>query len=90
VLRANQPSAEQGILTVQAAAKRPPDAGDICLVAAQGAAINVPALASATDLDGDALRVLSVSAPASGRVELAPDGTLTFSSDQPGLQRFTY
>jgi Ca2+-binding RTX toxin-like protein len=87
---ANQRSAEQGILTAQAAGNSPPDAGDICLVTAQGATINVPARASATDPDGDALRVLSVSDPASGRVELAPDGTLTFSSDQPGLQRFTY
>ena len=31
-----------------------------------------------------------MSAPASGRVELDPDGTLTFVPEQPGLQRFTY
>jgi Ca2+-binding RTX toxin-like protein len=87
---ANRQGAEQGILTAQAAGNSPPDAGDICLVTAEGAAIDVPALASATDPDGDALQVLSVSDPASGRVELHPDGRLTFVSDQPGLQSFTY
>jgi Ca2+-binding RTX toxin-like protein len=87
---ANRQGAEQGILTAQAAGNSPPDAGDICLVTAEGAAIDVPALASATDPDGDALQVLSVSDPASGRVELASDGRLTFISDQPGLQSFTY
>jgi hypothetical protein len=87
---ANGQSAEQGILTAQGAANSPPAAGDICLVTAEGAAIDVSALASATDPDGDALQVLSVSDPASGRVELHPDGRLTFISDQPGLQSFTY
>ena len=87
---ANRPSAEQGILTAQATANSPPDAGDICLVTAEGAAIDIPALASARDPDGDALQMRSISDPASGRVELNPEGAPTFIPDQPGLQRFTY
>ncbi len=90
VQMADQQSAEQGILTAQAAANSPPDAGDVCVVTTEGAAIDVPALTSASDPDGDALEIGSVSAPASGRVELDPDGTLTFVPEQPGLQRFTY
>lgn len=87
---ANQQSAEQGILTVQAAANSPPDAGDVCVVTAEGAAVDVPVLSGASDPDGDTLQIQSVSAPASGRVELDPDGTLTFVPEQAGLQRFTY
>ena len=87
---AKLPSAEQGILIAQAAANSPPDAGDVCVVTTEGAAIDVPALTSATDPDGDALQIGSVSAPSSGRVELDPDGTVTFVPEQPGLQRFTY
>jgi hypothetical protein len=84
----NQPSAEQELLMAQAAANSPPDARDVCLVTAQGAAIGVPAQAS--DPDGDALGIAAASTPASGRVDVVPDGTLTFVPDQPGLQRFTY
>jgi hypothetical protein len=84
----NQPSAEQELLMAQAAANSPPDARDVCLVTAQGAAIDVPAQAS--DPDGDAVGIAAASTPASGRVDVAPDGTLTFVPDQPGLQRFTY
>ena len=87
---ANQESAEQGVLTAQAAANSPPEAGDICVVTAEGAAVDIPALASAIDPDGDTLQIRSRSNPASGQVELDPDGTLTFIPDQPGLQRFTY
>jgi Bacterial Ig domain/Domain of unknown function (DUF4114)/RTX calcium-binding nonapeptide repeat (4 copies) len=87
---ADQQSAEQGILTTQAAVNSPPDAGDVCVVTTEGAAIDIPALTNASDRDGDALQIGSVSAPASGRVELDPDGTLSFVPEQPGLQRFTY
>jgi Ca2+-binding RTX toxin-like protein len=87
---ADQESAEQGTVTAQVATNSPPEAGDVCLVTTESAAIDVGALASAGDPDGDPLQVVSVSDPASGRVELDPDGTLTFSPDQPGLQRFTY
>jgi hypothetical protein len=87
---ANQQSAEQGVVTAQAAPNSPPQAGDVCVVTAEGAAVDVPALASASDPDGDALEMRSVSTPQSGRVDLAPDGTLAFIPDQPGLQRFTY
>jgi Ca2+-binding RTX toxin-like protein len=87
---AKQQSAEQGMLIAQAAANSPPDAGDVCVVTTEDATIDVPALTSASDPDGDALQIGSVSAPASGRVELNPDGTLTFVPEQPGLQRFTY
>jgi hypothetical protein len=85
---ANQDSAEQELLTVQAAANSPPEARDVCLVTTQGDAIGVPVQAS--DPDGDAVRIAPASTPASGRVGLDPDGTLTFVPDQPGLQRFTY
>jgi hypothetical protein len=87
---AEQPSAEQGILIAQGAGNSPPDAGDVCVATTEDATIDVPALTSARDPDGDALQIGSVSAPASGRVELDPDGTLTFVPEQPGLQRFTY
>src|SRR5918996_2370619 len=87
---ANQESAEQGVLTAQAAANSPPEAANICVVTAEGAAVDIPALASAIDPDGDTLQIRSRSNPASGQVELDPDGTLTFIPDQPGLQRFTY
>jgi hypothetical protein len=87
---ADPPSAEQGNPTTQAAANNPPDAGDVCVVTTEGAAIELPGLTGASDRDGDALQIGSVSAPASGRVELDPDGTLTFVPEQPGLQRFTY
>ena len=70
VQMADQQSAEQGIITAQAAANSPPDAGDVCVVTTEGAAIDVPALTSASDPDGDALEIGSVSAPASGRVSL--------------------
>jgi Ca2+-binding RTX toxin-like protein len=87
---ANDQSAEQGIVTAQAASNAPPEAGDVCIATTEGAAVDIPALRSASDPDGDALRLGSVSTPASGRVEVAPDGTLTFVPEQPGLQRFTY
>ena len=86
---ANQQSAEQGLLVAQAVANSPPEARDVCLVAAQGAAIGVPAQAS--DPDGDARLdcrgIDSGERPGSMSI---PDGTLTFVPDQPGLQRFTY
>jgi Ca2+-binding RTX toxin-like protein len=87
---ANEPSAEQGVRIAQVAANSPPQAGDVCLVTAEDAVIDVAALASASDPDGDALQIVSVAPPPSGQVELEPDGTLTFIPDQPGLQRFTY
>jgi hypothetical protein len=90
VLMTNEPSAEHEILTAQATANSSPEAGDVCLVTAEGAAIEIPALASASDPDGDELRLLSVSDPASGRMELDSAGTATFIPDQPGMQRFTY
>jgi hypothetical protein len=87
---ANDQSAEQGMLTAQAPSNAPPEAGDVCIATTEGAAVDIPALRSASDRDGDALRIGSVSTPASGRVDVAPDGTLTFVPEQPGLQRFTY
>ncbi len=85
---ANQQSAEQELLTAQAVVNSPPDAQDVCLVTAQGAAVGVPVQAS--DPDGDAIAIAAASSPASGQVSIDPDGTLTFVPDQPGLQRFTY
>jgi Ca2+-binding RTX toxin-like protein len=87
---ANQQSVEQSFLTAQAVVNSPPDAADTCVVTTEGTAIGVPALARASDPDGDAIELASVSMPPSGRIELAPDGSLTFIPDQPGLQRFTY
>jgi Ca2+-binding RTX toxin-like protein len=85
---ANQQSAEQELLVVQAAVNNPPEARDVCLVAGQGAAIGIPAQAS--DPDGDAVTIAAASTPTSGQVHLEPGGTLTFLPDQPGVQRFTY
>jgi hypothetical protein len=87
---ANQQSADQGLLTAQATANSPPNAGDMCVVTAEGAAIGVPVMASASDPDGDALQMLSASVPPSGGVEVEPDGSLTFAPGEPGMQRFTY
>ncbi|HLT02308.1 MAG TPA: Ig-like domain-containing protein, partial [Geminicoccaceae bacterium] len=80
----------EGSITIAQADNSPPEAGDLCVVTAEGAAVDLAALAAASDPDGDALQLGAVSAPASGRVELGPEGTITFVPDEPGLQRFTY
>ena len=87
---ATEQSADQAVQIAQAGANRPPVADDLCVVTAQGAPIDIPVLANVSDPDGDPLRILSVSEPASGTVDIEPDGTLAFAADQPGLQRFTY
>lgn len=49
-------------------------------------------LADDFDVDGEFLRVIFVSGPAHGALDLHPDGTLTYtpSSDYSGSDRFTY
>ena len=83
-------SADPGMQVAQAAANQPPVAGDLCVVTAQGTPIELSVLAGASDPDGDPLRILSVSGPASGQIAIEPDGTLAFAAEQPGLQRFAY
>ena len=87
---ASEQSADQGMQVAQAAANQPPVADDLCVVTAQGTPIEVSVMADASDPDGDPLRILSVSGPASGQVAIEPDGALNFAAEQPGLQRFTY
>jgi Bacterial Ig domain/RTX calcium-binding nonapeptide repeat (4 copies) len=87
---ADEQSAAQGVQLAQAGANRPPAAGDACAVTAEGTPIEVPVLAGASDPDGDPLRILSASEPASGEVEITPDDTLAFAAERPGLQRFAY
>ena len=87
---ASEQSADQAVQVAQAAANQPPVAGDLCVVTAQGTPIDLAVLAAASDPDGDPLRILAVSGPASGQVAIEPDGTLTFAAEQPGLQRFAY
>ncbi|MGH6895415.1 MAG: Ig-like domain-containing protein [Geminicoccaceae bacterium] len=87
---ANEQIADQGVQIAQAGANQPPVAGDVCVVTAEGTPIDLPVLAGASDPDGDPLRILPVSEPPSGTVDVQPDGTLAFAAEQPGLQRFAY
>ncbi|MGH6884890.1 MAG: Ig-like domain-containing protein, partial [Geminicoccales bacterium] len=87
---ATEQTADQAVQIAQGGANRPPVADDLCVVTAQGAPIDLPVLANVSDPDGDPLRILSVSEPASGTVAIEPDGTLAFAAEQPGLQRFAY
>jgi hypothetical protein len=72
------------------AANRPPEAADVCAITAQGAALGIPVLQNDHDPDGDPLHLLSASQPVSGGVALNPDGSVTFTPAQPGLQSFRY
>ena len=74
-------SLSRAVQIAQASANQPPEAGDVCVVTAQDTPIDIPVLAGVSDPDRDPLQILSVSAPASGRVDVEPDGTLAFAPD---------
>jgi hypothetical protein len=76
--------------SADAPANRPPTAGDVCVQTAEGSAISIPVLQYDHDPDGDPLRLLAASQPVSGQVALNPDGTVTFTPVQAGLQSFRY
>lgn len=82
--------ATQEVQLAQVTTNAPPEAVSVCVATAEGSPIGVPVLAAARDPDGDPLEILDVSEPASGRVEITADGTLTFVPEQPGLQSFSY
>lgn len=87
---ANQQTAESGPQLAQAVTNAAPEAGNVCVVTAEGRPLSFSVLANDHDPDGDPLQVLSVSAPASGGVTINPDGSITFTAEQPGLQSFRY
>ncbi|MGH6944191.1 MAG: Ig-like domain-containing protein, partial [Geminicoccaceae bacterium] len=68
-----------------AAENAAPQARNDCASTAEGSAIGVPVLQNDGDPDGDALSLLSVSQPDSGRVAISPEGTLTFAPGAAGL-----
>jgi hypothetical protein len=68
----------------------PPQAAEVCAITAQNAPLGIPVLQHDRDPDGDQLHLLSASQPASGSVALNPDGTVTFTPQQAGLQSFRY
>ncbi len=69
---------------------RPPEAGNVCAATADNAALGIPILAHDHDPDGDPIQLLGASQPASGHVRLNPDGTVTFTPVEAGLQSFRY
>ena len=72
------------------AANQPPQAANVCAVTAVDAPLGIPVLQSGQDADGDPIKLLAASQPASGGVTLNPDGTVTFTPVEPGLQSFRY
>ncbi len=81
---------EGGAPAAAKAGNRPPEAGDVCAITAQGAPLGIPVLQSDHDPDGDPLHLLSASQPVSGGVAINADGTVTFTPAAPGLQSFHY
>jgi hypothetical protein len=73
-----------------AAANRPPEAADVCVATAEHEAVGIDLFAHAHDPDGDSLQLVSTTQPVAGQVSLNPDGTVTFTPEQPGLQSFGY
>jgi hypothetical protein len=76
-------------------ANAPPTAGADAFTVALGAALDVPApgvLANDADPDGDPLTAALVTPPATGPLELDPDGAFRYTSAaaQPGTETFTY
>ena len=72
------------------AANRPPQAADVCIATAEGAAVEVPVL-GARQRSGRRSVAAARREPARERpASLNPDGTVTFTPDAPGLQSFRY
>ncbi len=69
-----------------------PTAPDLDLSTPQDTPLTFDLLAQASDPDGDPLRLVALSAPASGRLEQNADGTLTYIPDPGfhGQDGFTY
>ncbi|MEM7042366.1 MAG: DUF4114 domain-containing protein [Pseudomonadota bacterium] len=63
-------------------------ASDDCAVTDQSTVLRLPVLEN--DTLGDDADIISVTQPASGQVEIAADGTISFTPGQPGHQEFTY
>ncbi|MCE3247441.1 MAG: hypothetical protein K0R41_1266, partial [Geminicoccaceae bacterium] len=81
---------EGGAAAAGGASNRPPQAAAVCVATAEDAAVEVPVLDYVRDPNGDPLQLLSASDPSSGEVSLNPDGTVTFTPREPGLQSFQY
>ncbi|HEX6143099.1 MAG TPA: Ig-like domain-containing protein, partial [Geminicoccaceae bacterium] len=67
-----------------------PLAANDCAVTAEDADIRIAVLANDLDPDGDALNLLSASQPANGTATVNPDGSISFSAGEPGLETIRY
>ena len=70
----------------------PPDAVDDSATTDEDAPVVIRVLANDTDVDGDALTVVSVTQPANGTVTVNADGTVTYTprANFYGVDTFTY
>jgi Ca2+-binding RTX toxin-like protein len=65
-------------------------AANDCAVTDQQTVLRLPVLQNDQGGDTQNLEILAVSQPASGQAEIAQDGTITFTPDQPGHQEIRY
>ncbi len=86
----------RGTVTVHVVEKAPgnssPVAVDDSAATNEDAAVIIDALANDSDVDGDALSVLSATAGANGSTAINPDGTITYTpdADYNGSDAFSY
>lgn len=65
-------------------------AANDCAVTDQQTVLRLPVLQNDQGGQAQDLEILAVSQPASGKAEIAQDGTITFAPDQPGHQEIRY
>ena len=65
-------------------------AANDCAVTDQQTVLRLPVLQNDQGGEAQDLEILAVSQPASGQAEIAQDGTITFTPDQPGHQEIRY
>ena len=65
-------------------------AANDCAVTDQQTVLRLPVLQNDRGGEAQDLEILAVSQPASGQAEVAQDGTITFTPDQPGHQEIRY
>lgn len=84
---------EEAVVTISVApVNDAPVAGDDGAEVDEDGAVAIPVLDNDTDVDGDALSVAAVGAPANGTAQVAGDGTITYTPepDFNGTDSFTY
>ncbi|MGI9434562.1 MAG: Ig-like domain-containing protein [Geminicoccaceae bacterium] len=67
-----------------------PAAVDDCTVTDQATVLNLPVLDNDLQAAGQNLEIIALTQPESGRAEIADDGSIRFTPDQPGLQEVRY